>query len=193
MILSDADIKKALEDQLITIDPLPEPEHFQPSALDLPLGEQFQLWDIPDTPGLTQVLDLSEQKFGITARNHIKNASLDSDGCFILPPYKLKPQVLLCQTLSKVSLPIDSQIAARVEGRSSLARLGLMVHLTAPTIHAGFAGRITLEVINHGPFHLRLVPRKTMICQYIFECVKSKPGMQITTQFQGQTTPAGKK
>ncbi|MDO8794033.1 MAG: hypothetical protein Q7J25_05380 [Vicinamibacterales bacterium] len=48
--------------------------------------------------------------------------------------------------------------------RSSLARLGLMVHLTAPTIHAGFNGNITLEVINHGPFHLKLVPKTIEAC-----------------------------
>jgi dCTP deaminase len=67
-----------------------------------------------------------------------------------------------------------------------------MVHLTAPTIHAGFSGNITLEVMNHGPFAVRLVPGM-VICQYIFECLKSKPGMDITTQFQHQTTPTGQK
>jgi dCTP deaminase len=66
-----------------------------------------------------------------------------------------------------------------------------MVHLTAPTIHAGFDGFITLEVINHGPFDLKLVPHKTVMCQYIFERLEQAPGKKITTAFQGQTTPTG--
>jgi dCTP deaminase len=102
-------------------------------------------------------------------------------------------QVLLCQTEGRISLNPKSRLAARVEGRSSLARLGVMVHLTAPTIHAGFGGFITLEVINHGPFHLRLVPHKTTMCQYIFERLERAPAKKITTAFLGQTTPIGGK
>lgn len=192
MILSDSDIKGALATGLIVIDPPPLAEHYQPSAVDIPLGRQFQVWNVQETPGLTQTLDLSKQRFGITAKHWTKNAELDSEGCYLLKPYRHEPQVLLCQTLSRLSMPIDSMLAARVEGRSSLARLGLMVHLTAPTIHAGFSGNITLEVMNHGPFTLRLVPGM-MICQYIFECLKSKPGGPITTQFQNQSTPIGDK
>lgn len=51
-----------------------------------------------------------------------------------------------------------SRIAARVEGRSSLARIGLMLHLTAPTIHAGFEGNITIEMLSHSPFRGRTRP-----------------------------------
>ena len=57
---------------------------------------------------------------------------------------------MLGWTAEYVELPIDSRIAARVEGKSSLARLGLGVHITAPTIHAGFPGQIRLEIVNHG-------------------------------------------
>ena len=67
-----------------------------------------------------------------------------------------------------------------------------MVHLTAPTIHAGFDGFITLEVMNHGPFDLKLVPHKTIMCQYIFERLEQIPGRKITTSFVGQDTPIGK-
>jgi dCTP deaminase len=145
------------------------------------------------TPGFAGVLDLSAQKFGITAAQFAKDAVLETDGSFILKPYSEVPQVLLCQTEGRISLNPKSRLAARVEGRSSLARLGVMVHLTAPTIHAGFDGFITLEVINHGPFHLRLVPHKTVMCQYIFERLEQNPGKQITTAFQGQSTPVGSK
>ena len=66
-----------------------------------------------------------------------------------------------------------------------------MVHLTAPTIHAGFEGNITLEMVNHSPFHLRLVPDRTRICQLIFERLGELPSGLISTGFQGQTDPAG--
>jgi dCTP deaminase len=68
-----------------------------------------------------------------------------------------------------------------------------VVHLTAPTIHAGFNGQITLEMINFGPFYLRMVPDQTRICQLIVEQLESTPTMEIATDFQGQTLPSGLK
>jgi hypothetical protein len=63
---------------------------------------------------------------------------------------------------------VHSRLAARVEGKSSLARLGLGIHVTAPTIHSGFAYPIRLEILNHGHAPIRL--RSGMkICQLIFE------------------------
>lgn len=91
----------------------------------------------------------------------------------------------------RVHLKHESKLAARVEGRSSLARLGLMVHLTAPTIHPGFSGRITLEMINHGPFYLRLVPGTTRVCQLIFERLEDAPEGEIATGFQGRDLASG--
>jgi dCTP deaminase len=98
---------------------------------------------------------------------------------------------MLAITRERVHLKIDSRVAARVEGRSSLARLGLMLHITAPTVHAGWNGHITLEMVNLGPFHLKLVPEKTRICQLIIERLESDPGMDIAADFQGQTKPSG--
>ena len=81
--------------------------------------------------------------------------------------------------------PVDNRLAARVEGKSSLARLGLGVHVTAPTIHAGFVGTIQLEIINHGPMHIKL--RAGMpICQLIFETTKGMPETAYKGQFSGQ-------
>jgi len=193
MILSDAGIRRALADGDISIEPPPEAGQFQTSAVDIFLGDSFRVWDLPRlaTPGLTPVLDLAEQRFAATANSFSINADLERDGSYILKPYREVPQVLLCQTRERIHLKLESKLAARVEGRSSLARLGLMVHLTAPTIHAGFNGNITLEVINHGPFHLKLVPNRTRICQFIFERLESAPEGDAATQFQGQRTPIG--
>ena len=74
-----------------------------------------------------------------------------------------------------------------------LARIGIIVHLTAPTIHAGFGGSIALEMINFSPFYLKMVPNKTRICQLIVERLESDPTREINTAFQGQTVPTGEK
>src|SRR5262249_28086536 len=66
-------------------------------------------------------------------------------------------QFILGQTREFVSLPIEHSenvetcLAARIEGKSSRARVGLLIHFTAPTVHPGFAGTLTLEMINLGP------------------------------------------
>lgn len=196
MVLSDRGIKKALAKRHIIIEPTPEEDHYQTSAVDIRLGESFKVWNLDllhDTPGFTGHLDLSEQKFAITAQKLAKDAVLEPDGSFILHPYKKIQQVVLCQTEGRMALDPKSRLAARVEGRSSLARLGVMVHLTAPTIHAGFDGFITLEVMNHGPFALKLVPHKTIMCQYIFEQLDQAPGRKISTAFLNQVTPTGGK
>ncbi len=79
--------------------------------------------------------------------------------------------------------------AARVEGRSSRARLGMLVHFTAPTIHSGFFGPIALEIINLGPNDIALVPN-VYICQLIVETVSEAP-VKAPNQFAGQERPAG--
>jgi dCTP deaminase len=109
-------------------------------------------------------------------------------------PFSLEPQAfILGKTKEFVDFPLaegDSvSYAARVEGRSSLARCGLVVHLTAPTIHAGFRGTITLEIANLGPMPIILRPGMN-ICQLIIEEVSGTP--QLTqSQFRGQTTTTG--
>ena len=81
-------------------------------------------------------------------------------------------------------------LAARVEGKSSYAGCGLLVHFTAPTIHAGFAGTITLQLINLGPANISLYPGKP-ICQLIVETVAGVP-FRNDSQFQGQSQPGGR-
>lgn len=82
-------------------------------------------------------------------------------------------------TIERVELPVHAKLAARVEGKSSLARFGLGVHITAPTIHSGFALPIRLEIINHGylPIRLRTGMR---ICQLIFELTLGTPQKGFT-------------
>jgi dCTP deaminase len=192
MILSNQGIKKALRDGEIQIDPPPEEDQYTTSAVDFVIGSDFRCWDESRfVAGLKLVLNLAEQNFQITAAAYLKTRPLEADGTFIFPPYTRESIHVLGITRERVHLKLGSKVAARVEGRSSLARLGLLVHLTAPTIHAGFAGNITLEMINHGPFYLQVVPNKTRICQLIFERLESSPEGDISTAFQGQSKPSG--
>jgi len=94
----------------------------------------------------------------------------------------------------EVGFPIKSKqpcYCARVEGKSSIARCGILVHFTAPTIHAGFEGRITLEMINLGKSDFLLYPGMP-ICQLISEEVKGTP-KDAPNQFKNQKTPSGMK
>ncbi len=80
-------------------------------------------------------------------------------------PYTLKPKAfVLAWTVEKITIPYTSRLAARVEGKSSLARLGVAVHATAPVIHSGFEGPIQLELCNFGPNEIILDPGM-YVCQ----------------------------
>jgi dCTP deaminase len=158
MILSDRGIRTALKEGHIEIDPLPSEDLYTTSAVDLTLGDHFQAWndEILGVAGTRHELNLEEHKYQFTSRAYIRTLDLEKDGCFVFPPFKDLPSHILAKTRQRIHLKPGARLAARVEGRSSLARLGVIVHLTAPTIHAGFNGTITLEMINHGPFYLRM-------------------------------------
>ena len=97
------------------------------------------------------------------------------------------------RTRERVTLPIienRQSLAARIEGRSSFARCGMLVHFTAPTIHAGFSGTITLEIANLGTMSIVLYP-DARVCQLIIEQVCGVP-FRNDSQFQGQATAGGK-
>jgi len=194
MILSNQGIKRALDAGDLIIDPLPEADQYTTSAVDFFVGSDFRCWDekIFKVSGATVTLNLAEQKFQMTAAAYLRKMELEKDGTFLFPPYAKTGTHVLGITRELVHLKMGSKLAARVEGRSSLARIGLVVHLTAPTIHAGFKGNITLEIINHSPFWLKLEPNKTRLCQIIFEQLESDPSSEIKTDFQGQTSPSGR-
>jgi dCTP deaminase len=195
MILSNDGIKRALEKGALDISPAPSETQYTTSAVDLFLGEEFHVWDADKLKfaGFKPELDLSQQQFAKTARAFLVPLKRQDDGSVIFPPFREHPWHMLAITRERVYLNRNFKLAARVEGRSSLARLGLIVHLTAPTIHSGFNGKITLEMINFGPFYLKMVPNQTPICQLIIEQLESEPTQEIATSFQGQTLPSGEK
>ncbi|HWP98945.1 MAG TPA: dCTP deaminase [Vicinamibacterales bacterium] len=189
MILSDREIERALRQRLLVIKPPPSAEQFTTSALDLRLGDEMfeqQAGEAGGTEpaGVETHLVVDPGRVDLTSllRRYARPLPKQADGSFILPPGKFALGI----THEWIELPRRSKIAARVEGRSTLARLGLVVHLTAPTVHAGFAGNIVLEMYNFGNYSLRLRPRSLAICQIVFERLGTAPKGPLRTRFAGQ-------
>jgi dCTP deaminase len=195
MILSNVAIHQAMDDGVLSIDPEPLPRFnsladqtspYDTSSVNLRLSADLNIadekkpyaFDLRTSGGLPSFL-----------RGAYRSHKIDPQGGFILNPNVF----VLGSTVEVVSLrmlPAKRVLAARVEGRSSFARCGLLVHFTAPTIKAGFSGTITLEILNLGTQAIVLYPGMP-ICQLIFEVVDGMPLNAAESRFQGQRTPAG--
>jgi dCTP deaminase len=181
MILTDREIQIALEQKLIVITPPPHENSFSSTSVDLtldPVLSEFR--DV--AAGVERVVDPGAPGYDHerTLAELTQQVTIDSAG------YEFKPgKLVLAWTKEDINLFSQARLAARVEGKSSLARLGIAVHVTAPTIHAGFRGRIRLEMINHGKVPVRL--RTGMkICQLIFEQTLGTPQAGYAGRFAGQ-------
>jgi dCTP deaminase len=158
MILSDRTIREQLAAGRIAIDPLDD-SCIQPSSVDLRLDRLFRVF----LNHTMSVIDVRKDLSDLTQEVEIA----DGDA-FILHP----GEFVLGSTSEKISLPDD--IVARIEGKSSLGRLGLLIHSTAGFIDAGFSGHITLELSNVANLPITLYP-----------------GMKIgQVSFLAMTTPA---
>lgn len=192
MILCKSDIKKAIRIGDLVITPQPEESQYSTSALDLRVGPNFYKFKNPD-PAIETILDFDLLKRTAESykilKKYIEPVIPNEEGVVIIK----QDGFILMETYEKIQLPLEGQLASRVEGRSSLARLGISVHMTAPTIQCGFSGTICLEVKNQGPFHMKIWPKKTRICQVVFEKVSSRPHEELDTIFMNQEGPTGKK
>ena len=192
MILSKGEIMRAIEQGSIGIAPAPEARQYSASSLDLRLGDKFFRWsqermDSMTKAGFDNTVDPSQMSYTTLAELFLVPAEVDREGCYVIRSWDF----VLGITHEKVDLPLEHGIAARVEGRSSLARMGLAVHVTAPTIQAGWSGYITLEIVNLGPWPIKLRPQELLACQLIFERVGEPDDSAEPSQFQEQVSPAG--
>ena len=195
MILSNRELHAALDEGRITITPEPTPRvpevagghcPYDTHSVDLTLGTEIS---VPTNPGCITV-DLSNPgNIAQHIQQHSTPHTITREQPYVLEPCKF----ILAKTRELVHLPIvdgcEICLAARIEGKSSRARFGLLVHFTAPTVHPGFKGTLTLEIINLGPCKISLSPGLP-IAQLIVEEVKGCP-FRNPSQFQGQTTAAG--
>lgn len=181
MILTDREIKVALDHGMILIDPRPGDQAFSSTSVDLTLSPDLREFSAP-LEDVEQVIDPGRPNYNVLRLlNRMTSRLTIPDTGYDLPPNKL----VLGWTIERVELRMHARVAARVEGKSSHARVGLAIHVTAPTIHAGFQGPIQLEIINHGPIPIRLRPGMK-VCQLIFEQTLGVPDRGYGGQFFGQ-------
>ena len=176
MILTDREIEIALRHRQIIVDPMPDlATALSSTTLDLTLSDRFATWK--KLPGAT----LHPGRAGYSYRDLEQIQDKVAQQSFRLDPRGF----VLAWTREEVVLPLHSRVAARVEGKSSLARLGVGIHVTAPTIHSGFSGNIQLEIFNTGP-HIVELDAGMAVCQLIFEQTYGTPNKAYGGMFAGQ-------
>lgn len=166
MILSDRDIKLALATGRVKVEFPGGPdhaakyaEHIHASSMDFHLGNSFKLYE----HSKFAVIDPRRPE---TFQGHMRMITIN-DG----DPYMVQPgEFVLGVTQEMLTVPDD--LVARVEGRSSLGRLGIIVHSTAGFVDPGFSGTITLEISNLNRMPIALYPGMR-ICQIAFEQMSS--------------------
>lgn len=154
-ILSDKTIKEYLEEGKIVIDPLKDEQQIQPSSVDMRLGDEFKVFKVIRKP----YIDPKDEE---DIAEYMESSTVPEDEAFIIHPNEFA----LATTQEYVKVPDD--LVARVEGRSSMGRLGVTMHVTAGYVDPGFEGRITLEISNIGAMPVALYPGQR-VCQLVFE------------------------
>lgn len=179
MVLSDRDIKRRLGEDLVIEPLLDEEMQIQPSSVDLRLGNTFRIFKNLHIPYINPLED-------VELDTYTEVVEISDDEPFILHP----GEFVLGTTLERVEIPPD--IVARVEGRSSLGRLAVIVHATAGYIDPGYRGQITLELSNLGTVPVALYP-KMRCSQVVFEEMTSpaeRPyGAERGSKYQDQEGP----
>lgn len=154
-ILSDKTIKEYLEEGKIVIDPLKDEQQIQPSSVDMRLGDEFKVFKVIRKP----YIDPKDEE---DIAECMESSTVPEGEAFIIHPNEFA----LATTQEYVKVPDD--LVARVEGRSSMGRLGVTMHVTAGYVDPGFEGRITLEISNIGAMPVALYPGQR-VCQLVFE------------------------
>jgi dCTP deaminase len=179
VVLSDRSIREEIGQGRLVIDPL-EDGCIQPSSVDLRLAPVFRVFRVGILP--RPYLDVGQPMEGFT-----ELVEVAEDEPFIIQPREF----VLAATLETITLPDD--IVARVDGKSSLGRLGLLIHATAGFVDPGWTGRLTLELSNVAKIPIAVRPGMR-ICQISFlrlstpaERLYGSPG--LGSKYQGQTGP----
>jgi dCTP deaminase len=183
LILTDREIQAAIQCKQIIINPAPGEDAYSSTSLDLTLSKSLRVWKTEVLVGVEHVICPATEgyKFPEFVKEYSDLRELGADGHIIKPH-----DFVLGWTEENIELPTYSRLAARVEGKSSLARLGIGIHVTAPTIHAGFKGPIQLEICNHGTLRVKLMAAMR-VCQLIFEQTLGTPDKGYSGQFYAQS------
>lgn len=180
MILSDRDIRRYLEEGKIKIEPAPNLERqLGPCSIDLRLGRTFRVFARTEFP----FIDLRNPS---TARRLTREVRVEPGHSFVIHP----GDFVLASTMEWLEIPDD--ILARLEGRSSLGRLGIHVHSTASVFYPGWAGTATMELGNLGVMPVALYPG-IRVCAFTFSKLSSPAevpyGAKRHHKYHGQRGP----
>lgn len=177
MILSDRSIKEALNEGRIAIEPLDE-SSIQPSSVDVRVDRWFRVFENHRYP----LIDPKEPQDDLTAL-----VEAPDEGPFVLHP----GEFVLGSTLEHIRLGED--LVARLEGKSSLGRLGLLVHATAGFVDPGFEGHLTLELSNVATLPIAIYPGMKIgqLSFYRLTTAAERPygTGEVGSKYQGQQGP----
>lgn len=177
MILSDRDIRNRLDrDGGLEIEPIERDEQIQPASVDLRLGHSFKMVDPPPVRKIVP----GEMEPSYLGGDKVDKVRLwRNEEC---------PNMILAPTLERVRIPDD--LVATVEGRSSLGRMGIIVHSTAGFVDPGFEGQITLEISSLIDSSFEFEPGMR-ICQLAFHELSSPCDDPYDGKYQNQEGPVG--
>lgn len=178
MVLSDVDIRRYIDSGKIRITPSLPPEQFGSCSVDFRLGSEFNVFEHSRFP----YIDLASRK---SVEGIMRKIAVEPGEPFILQPREF---VL---AITEEKLELDDDVLGRLEGRSSLGRIGIIVHGTAGLFDPGWSGKATLELSNLGRMPVALYPGMR-ICSFTFEQVSTrvsvpygkKPGNKYSDQEQ---------
>ena len=184
MILADGDIRRRLDTGELAIEPLADPDlQIQPASVDLRLGREFLEFQRTNIPCIHPDSENEVDEY-------VTETVVDEGGEFILHP----GDFVLGTTVERVDVPDD--LIARVEGRSSLGRLAVVIHATAGIVDPGYRGQVTLELSNLGTAPVALSPGMR-ISQVIFTELKNAAelpyGAERGSKYQDQHGPQASK
>ncbi len=177
MLLSDRDILIEIDKKRVALDPF-EPAMVQPSSIDVRLDRFFRVFENHKYPHIDPAADQPDLT---------RMVEPEGDEPFILHP----GEFVLGSTYEVVTLPDD--VAARLEGKSSLGRLGLLTHSTAGFIDPGFSGHVTLELSNVATLPIKLWPGMKIgqLCFFRLSSPSEYPygSQKYGSRYQGQRGP----
>jgi dCTP deaminase len=177
VVLSDRTIRRLHDEGRIGIDPY-DPALIQPSSLDVRVDRYFRVFRNSRYP----FIDVKQPQEELT-----ELVEIDGDTPFILHP----GEFVLASTYEVITLPDD--VAGRLEGKSSLGRLGLLTHSTAGWIDPGFSGHVTLELSNVATLPIKLWPGMKIgqLCLFRTSSPSEHPyGSSVYgSRYQGQRGP----
>jgi len=183
MVLSDTDIRRYLELGKIKISPALPPEQFGSCSVDFRLGTEFSVFE----HSRHACIDLKER----TSIQDLMRSIVVPEG----EPFILQPREFAL-AITEETLELDDETLGRLEGRSSLGRIGIIVHGTAGLFDPGWAGKATLELSNLGRMPVALYPGMR-ICSFTFEQLSSRVavpyGKKAGNKYAGQARPLASK